>query len=188
MKKLFLSALLGFCLMLTPSVYAQGMLNTPSDQTGDVVARKDGDILYLTTSVTDNSASGTTEQTSQTTTTTSSTQQDGDVVLNTYFGQIVIPQGYFHNFGELFTKLLTAAMAVAALLTLGFLIWGAFKWITSGGDKGKIDSARSTLIAAVVGLIIVAASYAILLLTLNFLGIEGGLNGLLQRAGSAMSN
>lgn len=70
-------------------------------------------------------------------------------------------------------------MVIAALLAFAFLILGGFRWITSGGDRGKITQARSTLIAAVLGLVMVSASYAILLLTLRFLGFES-LNAVLD--------
>ena len=33
---------------------------------------------------------------------------------------------------------------------------GGFKYITSGGDSGKISSAKATIIYALVGLVIVA--------------------------------
>ena len=63
-------------------------------------------------------------------------------------------------------------MALAALLVLGQLIWGAFDWIKSGGDKGKIEEARNKMTAAIIGLVIVASSYAILTIMVNFLGFS----------------
>lgn len=79
-------------------------------------------------------------------------------------------QGYFTDFNNLMTKALTIVMALAALLVLFYLVWGGIDWITSGGDKGKTESARNKITAAVIGLIIVAASYAIFQLVLTFLG------------------
>ncbi|PIR64185.1 MAG: hypothetical protein COU64_00515 [Candidatus Pacebacteria bacterium CG10_big_fil_rev_8_21_14_0_10_40_26] len=63
-------------------------------------------------------------------------------------------------------------MVLAALLVFMYLIWGGIEWITSGGDKGKTESARNKITAAVLGLIVLAASYAILLIALNFIGFE----------------
>lgn len=48
---------------------------------------------------------------------------------------------------------------VAALL---FLLWGGIRWILSGGDKGKVDAARSTIVAAIVGMIIVILAWVII--------------------------
>jgi hypothetical protein len=83
---------------------------------------------------------------------------------------IVLPEGFFRSFSELFNGLLQLVFVIAALLVFFYLILGAFRWITSGGDKGKTQTAQSTIVAAVVGIIILAASYAILIIVLNFLG------------------
>lgn len=80
------------------------------------------------------------------------------------------PKGFFNDIGVLINGLLNFVMVLAALLVFGYLIWGGIEYITSGGDKGKTESARNKITAAVVGLIILAASYAILLLVLGFLG------------------
>lgn len=85
---------------------------------------------------------------------------------------IEIPEGFAENVAQLINAVLSFVMVIAALLVLFYLIWGAFDWITSGGDKGKIDGARQKIISAVVGLIVVASAYAILLLAIRFLGFE----------------
>ncbi|NCN50861.1 MAG: hypothetical protein GW925_00235, partial [Candidatus Pacebacteria bacterium] len=71
-----------------------------------------------------------------------------------------------------FNAILSLVMLLGALLVFLQLILAGFYWITSGGDKGKVDSARQRLIAAIIGLIILASSFAILTLGLNFLGFE----------------
>jgi hypothetical protein len=42
------------------------------------------------------------------------------------------------------------------------LIFGGFKYITSGGDAGKITGAKNTILYAIVGLVIVALSQVII--------------------------
>lgn len=86
------------------------------------------------------------------------------------------PGGFFTDIGQVFNRVLNFVMVLAALLVFVYLIWGGIEWITSGGDKGKTESARNKITAAVIGLIVLAASYAILLLVLKFLGYEGGLD------------
>lgn len=83
---------------------------------------------------------------------------------------IKVPTGFAENLGQVINSVLSFVMVISALLVLLYLIWGAFDWITSGGDKGKIESARKKIIAAIVGLIIVASSFAIFLLAIKFLG------------------
>lgn len=88
------------------------------------------------------------------------------------FEKIVPPDGYAENIGEYINRLLRFVMMISALLVFAQLIWGGLEWIISGGDKGKVDGARNKITAAVIGLIIVASSFAILQLTLNFIGYQ----------------
>jgi ABC-type multidrug transport system fused ATPase/permease subunit len=85
---------------------------------------------------------------------------------------IRLPKGFAADIAAVINSVMNLVMLVAALLVLMYLIWGAFDWLTSGGDKGKIDGARQKIMAAVVGLIILSASYAILLLAVRFLGFR----------------
>jgi len=88
-------------------------------------------------------------------------------------GTVEVPtKGYATDIGSLVSGALTMVMVLAALLVLGYLIMGGVEWITSGGDKGKTESARNKITAAIIGLVILAASFAILQLALNFLGFE----------------
>jgi cytochrome bd-type quinol oxidase subunit 2 len=81
--------------------------------------------------------------------------------------------GYALNVSTLFSSILNIVMLIAALLVFGFLIMGGIEWITSGGDKGKTESARNKITSAIVGLLVVAASYALVTLVVNFLGFNG---------------
>lgn len=67
----------------------------------------------------------------------------------------------FSNLGELRTQVFTTALIIGGLLVLALLIFGAIKYITSGGDKTQTDSAKKILTAAIVGLIILVAAYPI---------------------------
>lgn len=72
------------------------------------------------------------------------------------------------NFGTLVGKVVTILFILAAVVALIFLIWGGIKWIISGGDKSGVEAARNTIVAAVVGLIVVFLSYFILTIILRF--------------------
>ena len=54
-----------------------------------------------------------------------------------------------------FVQILYIAGGLAVLV---FLIWGAFDWITSGGDKEKIAGARKKIMNALIGLALLALS------------------------------
>lgn len=51
---------------------------------------------------------------------------------------------------------------LGGLLLILYFIWGAVDWITSGGDSGKIASARNKIIQAVIGMILLAFSFVII--------------------------
>lgn len=55
--------------------------------------------------------------------------------------------------------ILTILLILAIILALIFFVWGGINWIRSGGDKGKIDQARGTLTAAVIGLILALLAF-----------------------------
>lgn len=75
------------------------------------------------------------------------------------------------RFGNLLGTLMSGIMMIAAILVFLYLIWGAIEWITSGGEKGKLEEARNKITNAILGIIVLAASTAIFVLVQNFLGI-----------------
>jgi len=95
--------------------------------------------------------------------------------------------GYATDIGRLISFVLRVVLAIGALLVFGYLVMGGIEYITSGGEKGKTESARNRITAAIVGLIILAASWAILNLALSFLGITGGLEGVIDGVGDINS-
>ncbi len=69
------------------------------------------------------------------------------------------------------TNLLDAALVIAGLLLLLYLIWGAIEWITSEGDSSKMESARNRITQAVIGMIVLSAVIAIFKLVQSFLNV-----------------
>lgn len=60
---------------------------------------------------------------------------------------------------------LLAFITIIGGLWFGFqLILGAFQWITSGGDKAGLESARNRMIHAFFGMVLVAGSLALIAL------------------------
>ncbi|MEK7458148.1 MAG: hypothetical protein AAB612_01525 [Patescibacteria group bacterium] len=76
------------------------------------------------------------------------------------------------DIGLLFSRVLNVALLVSAILVFAYLVLGGVEWITSGGDKGKTEGARNKITAALVGLAIVAASYALMQVVAYFFGID----------------
>ncbi|HSX34598.1 MAG TPA: hypothetical protein VLF62_03055 [Candidatus Saccharimonadales bacterium] len=56
---------------------------------------------------------------------------------------------------------------VIGIVAVIMIMVGGFKYITAGGDSGQISSAKTTIIYAIVGLIIVALAQSIVRFVLN---------------------
>ena len=77
-----------------------------------------------------------------------------------------------NNIGGIIGAAVTFILIIAVLIALFFLIFGGIRWITSGGDKAKVESARGTIIAAIIGLVISFLAFFILSLALSFFGLS----------------
>lgn len=76
------------------------------------------------------------------------------------------------NFGEIISALLPYLFAGAGLLLLLYLIFGGIQFMTSGGDPKAMESAKGKITGALVGFIIIFASYWIVQIVGIILGIE----------------
>lgn len=73
---------------------------------------------------------------------------------------------------DIISGLIKGAMVVAAVVFFFILVIGGIRWIASGGDKSATEGARSQITAALVGLVIVFAAWAIVALIETFFGID----------------
>ena len=81
----------------------------------------------------------------------------------------------FQDVGVLISTLVDILIIIAALAALIYFILGGLQWITSGGDKAKIEQAQKQITNGLTGLIIVVAAYAVFVLIKNFLGLNQAL-------------
>lgn len=96
-------------------------------------------------------------------------------MMKVYATDIVIKQPgniRISEIGQLVSAVVGALLIIAALLSFLYLILGGISWITSGGDKAKMEEARNKITHSIVGLIIVGAAWAIMMLIQNFLGVQ----------------
>jgi len=94
----------------------------------------------------------------------------------------VCPDGNFYTLcdttftaNDIVRTVVQILLIAAVVIALVFLIWGGIKWILSGGDKGKVEAARNTIIGAIIGLVIAFAAFFILNIVANLFGIGGGI-------------
>jgi len=81
---------------------------------------------------------------------------DSPAILGTFFGAII---GFM--------------LSIASIWSLIQFVRGAFLWIGSGGDKGKLEHAQQILLNAILGFVVLFASWSIFLILLRFFGIIG---------------
>jgi len=77
------------------------------------------------------------------------------------------------------TDITNIVSSIIGIMTVAAAIWfmlqftiGGWSWITSGGDKTKLESARNRITHAAVGLIIVVAGWSILAIFGQFFGYD----------------
>ncbi len=88
--------------------------------------------------------------------------------VNPPAGSAVSPD---QSIGSIVSFIVGFLLTVAVLMALLYIVIGAFQWITSGGDKAKVESARNHIISAVIGLIIIALSFVIINVVISVLGL-----------------
>ncbi len=63
-------------------------------------------------------------------------------------------------------------LLVAFVLAFIFLLIGGIRWIPAGGDEKAVSGARGMITAALIGLVIVLVSYALIVLVENFFNVS----------------
>lgn len=63
--------------------------------------------------------------------------------------------------GSTLGKIINIAIIIGGFFMLLYLIWGAFDWITSEGDKEKLSKAQQKMQNAVIGMLIVVGALTI---------------------------
>lgn len=75
-------------------------------------------------------------------------------------------------FESLASTVLTFLTTLAGIAFLLYFVLGALKWITSGGEPQKVESARNQMVSAGIGLVAVIAAYTIAGIASLILGID----------------
>ena len=72
-----------------------------------------------------------------------------------------------NNIGNLAKNIVNIFSFIVGAVAVLMIIYGGFRYITSGGDSGSVGNAKNTLIYAIVGLIIVALAQIIVQFVLS---------------------
>ena len=74
--------------------------------------------------------------------------------------------------GLFITNIIDGMFIFAFVLALFYFATGAIHWIVSGGDKANLESARNKIIHAIVGLIVIASAWAVMIVIGEFFGLD----------------
>lgn len=74
---------------------------------------------------------------------------------------------------ELVRRLIDAVLGLVGALFFVMFLWGGFRYMTAGGDASQVKGARTTLLNAVIGIVIIGLSYAIVTAVIGAL-VAGG--------------
>lgn len=75
-------------------------------------------------------------------------------------------------FSAFLPRVVTFALIAGALVFFFMLVSGSIQWISSGGDKQALEAARTKISQAIVGLLILFASFALIQFMETFFGIN----------------
>lgn len=70
------------------------------------------------------------------------------------------------------SNFVTLFYSVAIITLIFMLLWGAFDWLTSEGDKEKLEGARQKLINAIIGIMLFGVAFAIIQVLGTFTGFK----------------
>lgn len=65
------------------------------------------------------------------------------------------------------TDIVNIFSVIVGIVSVIMIIYGGFRYVTSGGDSGNVSSAKNTIIYAVIGLVVVALAQFIVQFVLD---------------------
>ncbi len=89
-------------------------------------------------------------------------------------GESLVPNSIIgiDNIVTVIRNVIRFILLIAFVLAFIFLIIGGIRWITAGGDEKGVERARGMITAALIGLVIVLVSYALIVLVQTFFGVN----------------
>lgn len=72
------------------------------------------------------------------------------------------PLGGTTDIRTIIGRVINAALGISGSIALLMFVWGGLQWLTSGGSPERIQKGKNTIVWAVLGLVLIFGSYAIL--------------------------
>ena len=91
------------------------------------------------------------------------------------FGSSTIPAANCSSLNSTIGEIVTLLFFIAGLVFFIMIIISGLKMMTSGGDREKFAGARSSLVYAIIGIVIVAGSFLIVEIVFGLLHVNGSI-------------
>ena len=82
------------------------------------------------------------------------------------------PVGGFASLQEALNTLIPVAAFIGGLLCFGYLLFGAYKYLTAGENASNVEAARKTIINAIIGLLLLGLVFIIFKVATEIIGID----------------
>ena len=73
---------------------------------------------------------------------------------------------------QFLSNLIALIYTIATIVLIFMILWGAFDWLTSGGEKEKVEAARNRITYALIGMILFAVAFAAIAVLGTFTGFK----------------
>jgi len=79
------------------------------------------------------------------------------------------PENLFTD-GGVFSIIVNTLLFIIGAVAVVMLIYGGFRYVTSGGDSSAVTSAKNTILYAVIGIIVAILAYAVVNFVITSIG------------------
>lgn len=89
------------------------------------------------------------------------------------------PTGIGNNkgVGDVQQLIINLIFSAAGFLAVAYFMYGGVRWITSRGDRNAVTDARKTVVAALIGMVLVAGAYFAINTVFTIIGGRNPLTG-----------
>ena len=95
--------------------------------------------------------------------------------------------GYGNNIPVMIGNILGSVLGLVAVIFFALMLYGGVLWMTARGDDSQTKKATGTITAAIVGIMIILASYAITSFVFNSIGKPGAVTSGALGGGGTMT-
>jgi hypothetical protein len=73
---------------------------------------------------------------------------------------------------DVISSVINLAFAMAAIVAVIYLIIGGYSYVTAGGNPEAVEMAKTTIVNALIGLLVILVSYLIVQFVMNQLDVD----------------